>query len=230
VLVEDFLEVIVADAKHHVGIHGDEAPVAVIGEAPVARLLRQRRDGGIVEAEIEHGIHHARHRRARPRAHRNEQRIFLVAEFLPGDAADLGEGSVHLRLELLRIGFAVLIKICAHLGGDGEAGRHRDAEMRHLGEAGALAAEEVAHAGAALGLAAAEGVHPFAFPRGRRRRGSSFLAILRLHGAPRRFLLRSMRCFGARLDHGMMRSISPARRYPTAAIRRNAAAASINVN
>ena len=62
--VEQFLEMLVADAEHHVGIHGDEAPVAVIGEAPVAGLLRQRLHRLVVEAQIEHRIHHARHRGA----------------------------------------------------------------------------------------------------------------------------------------------------------------------
>ena len=42
VLVEDFLEVMMLDAEHHVGIHGDEAPVAVEREAAVAGFLRQR--------------------------------------------------------------------------------------------------------------------------------------------------------------------------------------------
>ena len=133
------------DAEHHVGIHGDEAPVAVVGEAPVAGFLRQRLDGHVVEAEIEHGIHHARHRRARAGAHRDQQRIFAVAEFLAGDAADLGERGLDLRLQILRIGFAVVVEIGADLGGDGEAGRHRQAEMRHLGKARALAAEQIAH-------------------------------------------------------------------------------------
>ena len=43
VLVEDFLEVMVRDAEHHVRIHGDEAPIAVIGEALVAGFFRERR-------------------------------------------------------------------------------------------------------------------------------------------------------------------------------------------
>ena len=34
--VEQLLEMLVADAEHHVGIHGDEAAVAVVGKAPVA--------------------------------------------------------------------------------------------------------------------------------------------------------------------------------------------------
>ena len=96
-------------------------------------------------------------------AHRDQQRIFAVAEFLAGDAADLGERRLDLRLQILRIGFAVVVEIGADLGGDGEAGRHRQAEMRHLGEARALAAEQIAHRRAAGRLAAAEGVDPFAF-------------------------------------------------------------------
>ena len=200
---------VVVEAEHHVGIHGDEAPVAVIGEAPVAGFLGQRRDRHVVEAEIEHGVHHARHRGARARAHRDEQRVLAVAECLAGDAADLGERGFDLRLEILGIGLAVLIEIGADLGGDGEAGRHRQAEMRHLGKAGALAAEKVAHAGAALRLAAAEGVDPFALRRGFRQRSGfaagfrrpRWLAALRARRTARRSFHCLARDFGARFGH-----------------------------
>ena len=50
VLVEDFLEVMVRNAEHHVCIHGDKTPVTVIGETPVARSRRERGDGHVVEA------------------------------------------------------------------------------------------------------------------------------------------------------------------------------------
>src|SRR5262249_51236525 len=53
----------------------------------------------------------------------------------------------------------------AGFGGDGEAGRDREAGVGHLGAAGALAAEEVAHAGAPL----VEEIDPLL--RGTRRRG-----------------------------------------------------------
>ena len=62
--------------------------------------------------------------------------------------------------KLLRIAVVVGVIVGADLGGDGEAGRHRQPETGHLGEARALAAEEIAHVGAAFGLAAAEGVDP----------------------------------------------------------------------
>ena len=160
--VEQFLEVFVVDAEHDVGIHGDEAAIAVIGEAPVAGFLRQRLHGLVVEAEIEHGVHHARHRGARAGAHRDEQRILLVAEGLAGDAADLRQRGLDLALEVLRVLLVVGVEVGADLGGDGEAGRHRQAEIGHLGEVCALAAEQVAHRRLALGLAAAEAIDPFA--------------------------------------------------------------------
>ena len=74
------------------------------------------------------------------------------------------ERRLDLRLEVLRIGLAVGVIVGADLGGDGEAGRHRQAEIGHLGKARALAAEQVAHLGRALGLAAAEARRPICVP------------------------------------------------------------------
>ena len=165
VAVEQFLEMLVADAEHHVGIHGDEAPVAVIGEAAVAGFLRQRRHRLVVEAEIEHGVHHAGHRGARAGAHRHQKRVALVAENLAGDAADLRQRLLDLGAKLFRVLLLVGVVEGADLGGDGEAGRHRQAEIGHFGKAGALAAQQIAHGGLALGVAVAEAVDPFAFGR-----------------------------------------------------------------
>ncbi len=159
-VVEDLLEVVVADAEHHVGIHRDEAAVGIVGEALVAGFLCQRLDRLVVEAEVEHGVHHARHRGACARAHRDEQRVLAVAERLAGNAADLRERGVDLVLQVLRIGLAVGVVVGADLGGDGETGRHRQAEIGHLSESRALAAEQVAHIGAPFGLAVAETIDP----------------------------------------------------------------------
>ena len=61
----------------------DEAAIGVIGEALVAGLLDQPVQGGFVEAQIEDGVHHARHRHGRTRAHRNQQRIVAPPKLLP---------------------------------------------------------------------------------------------------------------------------------------------------
>jgi hypothetical protein len=88
-------------------------------------------------------------------------RVCGVAKGLAGDAADLTQRGRDLLFQLLRIGFSVRVIIRADLGRNGESGRHRQPEARHLREPRALAAEQLAHARPALGLAAAEGVDPF---------------------------------------------------------------------
>ena len=167
--VEDVLEVMMLEAEHHVRIHRDEAAIAVIGEAAIAGEFGERFDRLVVEAEIEHGVHHARHRGAAAGADRDQQRIFGIAERLAGQLADMVERLLDLRLQCRRIGFVVRVEIGADRGRDGEAGRHRQAEIGHFGEVGALAAEQVAQARFALGLAVAERIDPLAgFYRRRR--------------------------------------------------------------
>ncbi|MGY4335574.1 hypothetical protein ACVWW3_000480 [Bradyrhizobium sp. LM2.9] len=185
--VEDFLEMMMLEAEHHVRIHGDEAAIAVIGEAAVARQFRQRFHGLVVEAEIEHGVHHARHRGAAAGANRNEQRVPGIAEALAGQLADMRERLLNLRLQFLRVGFVVRVEIGADRGRDGEARRHRQAEIGHLGEVGALAAEQVAHLRFALGLPVPERIDPLAgLGRNRRCLGRRSLARRGLHGELRR--------------------------------------------
>ena len=60
-IVENVLKHAMIHIEHDVGIHLNEAPIAVVGEARVARFRRQTLDGGVVETQIEDRIHHARH-------------------------------------------------------------------------------------------------------------------------------------------------------------------------
>ncbi len=161
VIVENVLERVMLEAQHDVRIHLDEAAIAVIGEAvagPFAQPLR----GLLVEAEIEDGIHHPRHRGAGAGADRDEQRIGRVAEALAGNRLDLFEGGVDIGFEPVGIGAAEIVECGADIGGDGEAGRHRQAEFGHFGEIGTLATEQVAQRGVAIGAPASEGIHHLA--------------------------------------------------------------------
>ena len=159
VIVQDVLEHAMVDAQHHVGIHLDEAAVAVVGEARIAGLGDEALHRLIVETEIEDGIHHARHRGARARAHRHEQRRGHVAELRPDRRADLGERRFRVCLQAVGQCAAVGDVGGAHLGGDREARRHRQAEARHLRKIGALAAQQVLHVGGAIRPAGTEQIH-----------------------------------------------------------------------
>ena len=79
-LAQHVFEGIVIKAEHHVRVHLDETAIAVIGKALVTGTRRKALNRLVVEAEIQHGIHHAGHGYAGSRAHRNEQRIGLVAK------------------------------------------------------------------------------------------------------------------------------------------------------
>ncbi len=58
---ENFLEQLMVETHDDIGIHLDEAAIAVPGETGVARIVAQRLHRAVVEAEIEHRVHHARH-------------------------------------------------------------------------------------------------------------------------------------------------------------------------
>ena len=139
--LQRLLEIVMPDIEHDVGVHLDEAAIAVPGEALVARRLAKAQHGAVVQAEIEHGIHHAGHRGASAGAHRDQQRIVGVTEAGANGLLDRSQRLRDLVLQFVRIGVAVGVVPGADLGGDGEARRHRQAEARHLREVGAFATQ-----------------------------------------------------------------------------------------
>ena len=149
-LVQNALEEALRDLHNDVGEHLDETAVGVIGKALVLGQVGQTLDGHVVQAQVQDGIHHAGHGRARAGAHGNQERILQVAEFLAADLLGLGQSGVNLLDDILADGLAVLIVAGASLGGDGEALRHRKTDLGHLGKVRALAAQQVAHAGVAF--------------------------------------------------------------------------------
>ena len=93
------------------------------------------------------------------RAHAHEQRVRRIAERRPDALLDARERE-RSPLAPPRSGSLLrLLERAADLGRDGEAGRDREAEARHLGEAGSLAAEEIATLRVALCVAVAEEEH-----------------------------------------------------------------------
>ena len=141
-LGQHLLERLVADVQHHGAVHLDEPPVRVPGEARVAGERRQALHRLGVQADVEDGVHHPRHGELGARAAGDEQRVRRVAEPLARSAP---RARAARRPRRPRAPSATLPDReigAAGLGGDGEAGRHRQPEPGHLREVGALAAEE----------------------------------------------------------------------------------------
>ena len=145
-------------AQHDATEQRDEAAVGVPAEALVAGQLDEAQQGLIVEAQVEDGVHHARHRELGAGANAHQQRVGRVAEALVGLCLDLGDSHEDVLPQACRQRLAGIEVVVAGFGGDGEAGRHRETGLGHLGEAGALAAEQIAHGAVAFSLTGAEGI------------------------------------------------------------------------
>ena len=141
----------------HVAVHLHEAAVAVPGKAGVAGGLGHGGHGLIVQAEVQDGIHHAGHGFAGAGAHGDEQGHFHgVAELAADVGLHLRDTFFHAGIEFCRVGAAVVVVVGADLSGDGEPGRHGQADACHFCQVGALATQQGLHAAVAIGGSAAE--------------------------------------------------------------------------
>ena len=142
-VLERFLEVLTRDVEDDLAEHLHEASVRVVREALVVGLAGETLHRLVVEAEVEDGVHHPRHRERRPRADRDEQRVGTVTEALAhvGLERDPGRGDlVHQTVGQGVLGRHVRL---ARVRGDGEARRDRQTEVGHLGQVRPLAPEQV---------------------------------------------------------------------------------------
>ena len=137
------LEEVSVDAEHDAAVHRDEAAIGVEREAPVVRARRERLDRSVVEADVEDRVHHARHRHARARANREQQRLRGVSEPRAEGLLDDRERGEHLRAQRARPLTTAGIDRTTRFRGDREPRRHGDSESRHLREPGPLSTEEL---------------------------------------------------------------------------------------
>ena len=123
---------IVGDAQHDIAVHGDEAAIAVVGEAFVVALRGQSGHGVVVQPQVEDGVHHPRHGLPRPGAHRHQQRIRRRAEALPLLRLQCFEMAPNGLAQPFGIGLLVVVVVRADRRGDREPRRHRQPDARHL--------------------------------------------------------------------------------------------------
>ena len=158
---QDLLEMAMVDAEYDVAEHLDETAVAVVGETRIAALAGETLDRFVIETEVQHRVHHARHGDPSARADGYEQRGLNRPEAHIQVLLDRRQCLLNLRLEPFGIA-SVLSVVGANLGGDGEARRDRQADGRHLRQIGPLPAQKIAHLRAAVRVAAAKAVDPLA--------------------------------------------------------------------
>mmetsp|Transcript_6723 Transcript_6723/g.17216 ORF Transcript_6723/g.17216 Transcript_6723/m.17216 type:complete len:986 (-) Transcript_6723:44-3001(-) len=152
------LEQVVVDAHDDVAVHVEEAAVAVERKL-LASLDGQPLYHVVVEAEVEHGVHHAGHGDGGAGAHGQQQRVRGVAQLLAHALLDEHEALEHLLPHAVRQVAAVVVELRARLRRHREPSGDGEANGAHLGEVCALAAKQGLHGGVSVGLAIAEGEH-----------------------------------------------------------------------
>ena len=136
------LEVLAVDVEHGLAEHLEQAAVGVPGEPLVAGLLGQALHRLVGQADVQDGIHHARHGELRPGPDADEQRVGRIAEL-----------AAYRRFQLIQVVRDFLVEACWRrtlfqvvttcLGGNDESGRHRQADIGHLGQVGTLTAQQI---------------------------------------------------------------------------------------
>ena len=133
---------VVVKGQHHIGIHLDEATIAVPCKARVARSGGEPFYRSIVETKVQDRIHHPRHRNACTGTHRHQQRICRIAERATSRALNMahaiGDGIAQGRIEA----FARSVIGGAHLGRDRKARRDRQTNAGHFRKIRAFAAHD----------------------------------------------------------------------------------------
>ena len=160
--IEDMVELLHLDFERDFAEHLNEAAVAVVSKTLVAALCGQTGGGLVVQAQVQNGVHHARHGELRAGAHAQQQRIRRVAQLLPHLLFQLHQSFVDFCFDFRRESVSVVEVGVTDMGRDGEARGHRQTGARHLGEACAFAAEDIFHLAVAVGCAAAEGIYVLA--------------------------------------------------------------------
>ena len=163
VLVRPFLHV-----HDNVAIHLNETTVTVPSEALVLGSLGQRRDGFIVQAEVENCVHHTRHGIAGPGAHRHQQgHGGFVAKLRAHDFFYAGHGALNFRFERSWIGFLVSVVVGANLGGNCETRRHGEDNAAHFSKASPLPTEQRALTPVSFRFTCTKKIHPLFHSRPR---------------------------------------------------------------
>ncbi len=146
---------------HNIGVHHNETAVCVIYKTRIAGLLDESGNGLGAKADIEDGIHHARHGRTGAGAATDKERVVFITEFLAHDLFRSFQCCSHIRFQFRSVTAAQPIVLGAAFGGDGETCGNGHAQKVHLCQVGAFATQQLSHLAIALGVLSAKAIDSF---------------------------------------------------------------------
>ena len=151
-LLERLVERLGIKTHHDRAKHLNQAAIGIVDEACVTRELDHSFGRLFVQADVQNGVHHTRHRELRARAAGDQERVFRIAELLACLLLHLMERIHHLIPHPFRELAAAGEVGIAGLGGDGEAGWNRNPDPGHFRQVGAFAPQQCPDPVPRLGL------------------------------------------------------------------------------
>jgi hypothetical protein len=127
-------------AVYHLGILLDQAPVGVPHQARVAGHAQETAQGGVGEADIEDGVHHAGHGHRRAGADRHQQGLAAGAELQPAGRLQTFDLALQQLAQGGSEGLRIRAEGLAEGGAEHEGLGHRQADGRHAGQVEGLEA------------------------------------------------------------------------------------------
>ena len=153
-LIDEGLEVLLADFHNDVGEHLDKPSVRVVDEPLKLRIGvagDHSRNDLVVQTEVQNGVHHAGHGRSGTRTDGNEKRVGEVAELLAVDLLHLFDVRHDLSHDVVVDEPTILVVLRASLGGNGEALRNGKTDLGHFGKVRSFTAKQLTHGCVAFG-------------------------------------------------------------------------------
>ena len=144
-LVDELLEVLLADFHNDIGVHLDKSPIAVPCPTGISGFLCDNIYNVLIQTQVQDRVHHTGHGSSCSGTNGNQQRILQIAEFLSGNLFHLADVLVDLLLNLLVDLSAVLIVLSTCFCGNGKSLRHRKTKAGHLCQVCTLAAKKLSH-------------------------------------------------------------------------------------
>ena len=141
---DDRFKDFVRNIHHHTAEHLNQSPIEIKDET-LAGLEYHLLCHCVVESDIEHRVHHPRHREFGTRTTGHQQRILEVSELPSHLRFHRFQPFQHLVPHSFRELFTGFQKRVAGFGSDGQSRRNRYSKPGHVGEIGPFAAEQPAH-------------------------------------------------------------------------------------
>ena len=144
---------------HDIRVHLDQPTLRIIDKARIIGLLDKTLPRNVVQADIQHRLHHTRHRSTGTGTDRDQQRVVFVSKSSSHLFLSLLQFLCNLVFQFRWILVVMIVKICTNFCCDRESCWYRKSYINHLSQVCTFSAKEVFHLRCTICFLATKKVH-----------------------------------------------------------------------